>query len=212
MVSLTKVSKQQRNAKDKLMQRLEDNAKRYDKLVFLEMTNMNTEVQNQLRHSVKGEMVFGKKSVLAKFFETMGEKDENYLKLSEFLRKADSQIGMLFTNEDAESVKSQLQSVDVTVFSQPGTKALATVELQPGNEVFDHISTSNAAYLRSLGVFVTVQKGKLHLEEKVLAAQKNEPLTVNQSKVLRVLGIKLGHADIRLLCVYDNKQKQLAFF
>ena len=212
VVTLNKTSKHTKDVKDKIMKKLEDYTKKYTKLVFLEIFNLTNEVQSQLRRNIKGELVFGKKTVLAKFFETMGDKDENYLKTSEFLKKVDSQICVLFTNEDIEQIKTQLNNIEVTVFAQPGTKAQATVELQPGNEVFDHISTSNASYLRTLGVFVTVQKGKLNLEEKVLAAQKNEPLTVNQSKLLKVLGIKLGKAEMNLLCVYEHKKGQLVFF
>ena len=212
LVSLNKTSKHQKDVKERLMQKLESNTKKYTKLVFLEISNLTNEVQTQLRADIKGELVFGKKSVLAKFFENMGEKDENYLKASEFLKNVDSQVTVLFTNESIEDIQKQIVNTDVTVFAQPGTKALATVELQPGNEVFDHISTSNANYLRNLGVFVTVQKGKLNLEEKVLAAQKNEALTVNQSKLLKVLGVKLGRAEVRLLCAYDHKQKMLSFF
>ena len=212
VVSLTKTSKQTKAVKDKLMLKLEANTQRYNKLVFLEIENLTNEVQHQLRSNIKGELVFGKKSVLAKYFENEGEKDENFLKAAEFLKNIDSQICVVFTNESVEDIKTQVQKTDVTVFAQPGTKAMATVELQPGNEVFDHISTSNATYVRNLGVFVTVEKGKLNLGENVLAAQKNEPLTVNQSKLLRVLGIKLGKADIKFLCAYDRKAKQLAFF
>ena len=212
VVSLTKTSKQTKAVKDKLMLKLEANTQRYERLVFLEIENLTNEVQTQLRSNISGEFVFGKKSVLAKYFEVEGEKDENFTKAAEFLKNVDSQICVLFTNDNIEKIRAQVQNADATVFAQPGTKSLATVELQPGNEVFDHISTSNATYIRNLGVFVTVEKGKLMLGESVLAAQKNEPLTVNQSKLLRVLGIKLGKADIKFLCAYDRKAKKLAFF
>jgi len=51
--------------------------------------------------------------------------------------------------------------------------------LTPGNEVFNNLATSNANYIRNLGIFVTVQNGKLFLEEHYLAAQKNQAMTVS---------------------------------
>ena len=85
-----------------------------------------------------------------------------------------------------------MDSIDVFVFAQPGTIATASIRIQRGNEAFKPISTSNAAYLRTLGLFVVVKDGYLFLEEDYEAAKKNQPKTVKQCKVLKMLGIKSG--------------------
>ena len=205
MESLTKVGKKTKSAKDKLLTRLSTRAARYSSFFLISVENLNTEVQNQLRRDMKGEFSFGKKTILIKFLKDTVKNEEQYQKMMELIKSNTGQTAIFFSNEKPEVVLKEVKQLDITVFAQPGTLAQATVELEPGRDVFESISNPNAAYLRSLGVLVTVQKGKLNLEEKVLAAQNGEKLTVNQCKVLRVLGIKLGKSEADLLCYYSPK-------
>ena len=210
--SLTKVSKKTKGAKDKLLARLTTRATRYASFFLLSIENLNTEVQNQLRRDMKGEFSFGKKTILIKFIKDTVKDEEQQQKMMELIKNNKNQTAILFSNEKPEKVQKVMKELEITVFAQPGTEPLATVELQSGREVFDSVSNSNAHYLRTLGVLVTVQKGKLNLEEKVLAAQKGEKLTVNQCKLLRVLGVKLGKSEANLVCYYNLKTEEFQVY
>lgn len=95
------------------------------------------------------------------------------------------------------------------VYCQPGGLPISTVKLTRGAEVFANLASSNANYIRNFGIFVTVQNGKLYLEEDYLAAQKNVPLTVAQSKILKMLGIKVGKYEGKILQGLINKKEIL---
>lgn len=58
-------------------------------------------------------------------------------------------------------------------FIQPGQVSPLTIKLTKGTSVFTHLSSSNASYLRDLGIFVTVKEGKIFLESDHELLHKN---------------------------------------
>lgn len=106
--------------------------------------------------------------------------------------KLQGQVGVLFTNRDTQEVIEYLRSYAAPEFANPGTTAIADVELLQGADVFDGYSTSNEDYLKKLGLDMEISDSKIHLVKPFLAAEKGKPLTAEQSKILKFLGIKLS--------------------
>lgn len=61
-----------------------------------------------------------------------------------------------------------------------------------GVDVFNGYSTSNEEYLKKLGLDLEISDSKIHLVKPFLAAEKGKPLTVEQAKILKFLGVKLS--------------------
>ena len=66
--------------------------------------------------------------------------------------------------------------------------------------------------MRNLGLFVVVKDGYLYLEEDFKAADKNQPMKVNQCKVLKMLGIKCGKFNGKIAAYLLKKNEQLKIF
>jgi mRNA turnover protein 4 len=120
------------------------------------------------------------------------------------------ETGLLFTNKSAEDAEFFFKTFAHTEFANPGESAITTVELMPGKEVFQNFSSSNEQYLRKLGLDLCVEDGKINLEKPYLAAEVSKQMNVNQTRVLKFLGIKL--AEFKLTPVFrwdkDGKTKE----
>ena len=61
-----------------------------------------------------------------------------------------------------------------------------------GAEAFKGVPTSNDTYLRKLGLYFEIVDGRIVLVKPFVAALKGKPITIEQSRVLKFLGVKLG--------------------
>ena len=106
--------------------------------------------------------------------------------------KLEGQVGLIFTNRTRNDIVNFLNGYAVPEFATPGVEAIADVELLSGPDVFKGYSTSNEEYLKKLGLELEISDSKIHLAKPFMAAEKGKPLTVEQAKILKFLGIKLS--------------------
>ena len=102
-------------------------------------------------------------------------------------------------------LEKTLKEWSVPEFSAPGDISRANVELLPGPDVFKNYSTSNEEYIKKLGLDIEITDSKIHLVRPYLAAQKGKPLTVEQSKILKFLGVKLSEFRVIPKAFYNKK-------
>lgn len=115
----------------------------------------------------------------------------------------------MFTNKARGPIEKAIKEVSTPQFASPGDVARADVELIPGVEVFKNYSTSNEEYIKTLGLDIEITDSKIHLIRPYIAAQKNKPLTVEQSRILKFLGIKLSEFKVIPLAFYNKKSGQV---
>lgn len=207
-ISLTKTRSKKMTIKEKIMKKITDLDSRYNNILVLKLRNLNNEIQTNLRTQILGDFLFGKKRVMQKYFEMNSEKNKLYVKFNEMFKQQKSEVDkycLLFTNENLTKIKNSLKNVNGYVYAQPGTVPNVNVKFEKGTEVLKNLATSNAEHLRNLGVFVTVEKGKLNLEEDFLACQKGVPLSVNQCKLLKMLGVKVGKFSCTVEMILSKK-------
>lgn len=209
-ISLTRTRSKKMTIKQKIMNKITDLDSRYNNILIIKLTNLNNEIQSNLRTQILGDFLFGKKRVMQKYFEINSEKNNLYIKFNEMFKQIKSEVDkhcLLFTNQNLTKIKKSLKSITGFVFAQPGTIPNVNVKFEKGTEVLKNLATSNAEHLRNLGVFVTVDKGKLNLEEDFLACQKGVPLSVNQCKLLKMVGVKVGKFECAVELVLSKKNK-----
>ena len=206
-VSLTRTKPKTRDSKTKLLNRLKALTTRYTRIAVISFKNMNSSAQLKLRSSLGSisQVVFGKKSILKLAFGTSEDsKTDNELNmLSDFF--GDGQAAVVFSNLPVSSLKEKLEKFEKIEFAQPGTLSPANVILGKGESVFKKLSSSNDEHLRTLGLDVTVENGKLNLVSDFLCAKKGEALSSEQCKILKLLGIKIGKVSISVRAVYDKE-------
>lgn len=202
---MSQVKPKQQALKEKTLAKLETSFKKFNSVVALHPANLTASGQVSMTNELPGTLLFGKKTLMRYFF---AEKLAKHPQLETIVSLLDSpeakEVCLLFTNSPFAKVSEALKALRKPEFANPGSVAGGTVVLTAGDEVFSSISTSNDAYLRSLGLFVTVRDGRLFLEDNFVAAEKGKPLTAVQAKVLKMLGVKVGVFAVRCLAVYDK--------
>ena len=208
IVNLTKTKPKQREIKEKTLAKLDANFKKFNNIHILELHNLAGENQKMLTNELQGLIIFGKKTIMRLFFD---RQIKNHPGLESFIEilvsPALKDVCLLLTNSPSASILETLKTLSCAEYAQPGTPATGTIVLSAGDQVFESISTSNDSYLRGMGLFTTVQNGKLFLQENYVASQKGKPVTVVQSKVLKMLGIKAGTFVVDCKAIYDKSLK-----
>ena len=205
IVPLTNAKSNQKELKEKAFKKLSANFLKFNNVLLLENINLNSENQKTLVNDLPGVLIFAKKTVMRVFFSNQLAAYPQLQTMVEFLENPNlKEVCLLLTNSPKKTIDGALASLKRQEFANPGSPATATVILSAGDQVFQSLSTSNDAYLRNLGVFTTVQDSKLYLQENFVAAQKGKPVTVVQSKIMKMLGIKAGTFESKVLLAFDK--------
>lgn len=114
-------------------------------------------------------------------------------------------MGLLFTNKPHKEVVEFFKNLKINQFANPGQVALATVELTPGSEALKGVPTSNDTYLRKLGLSFEIVDARFELTQPFVAAVKGKPLSIEQSRLLKFLGVKLGEMILRPKLHWERK-------
>ena len=216
-ISLTATSRKGRGGKERLLQKLRTlsglnkmSKTSFSNILVIGYTNFNNKCQAKLREFLHptSRVVFGKKSIVRLFFSELMEQNHLDKDLMEAFVK-DGLAAVVFTNMVPDALRTRLESFKVIEFAQPGAISPANVVLTKGEKVFAKLSASNVDYLRLLGLDVDVKNGQLLLVNDFLAATKGEKLESHQCKLLKLLGLKIGKANICVRAAFDKVNLKL---
>ena len=209
MISLSNTTSNKGDIKEKVTKKLEKSFKKFNNIYIVKAINLTNENQRKLQFDLQGVTVFGKKSLFKHFLKTKSANHSNIDHLIEVLETREmNDFFLFFTNSPKSIVEKEMGDLKCTEFIQPQQKAIASIKLEPGVDVFSSLATSNEGYLRTLGLFVTVNNGKINLEDEFVACSKNKEVTVVQAKILKLLGIKAGVFELLPVCVFDKSLNQ----
>ena len=214
LISLTRTQPKTRSSKTKLLLKLQRNLQKYSRIGIISYHNLNSSGQFALRKWLGSlsNLVFGKKTILKLALNSLEDSPDfkNITMLSDFIEG--SHVAMVFSNLPVSSLKEKLENFNSIEFAQPQSVSPANIVLTKGDAVFKMLSTSNDAYLRTLGLDILVRNGKLLLESDFLLAKKGEKLNNQQCKILKLLGIKVGKVSTKVKAVYDKEFFRLEKF
>lgn len=151
-----------------------------------------------------GILFCAKKTLLRKgLIDHFGELIESSISEAIFSTKG-SQCGILFTNESKNFVEEKMQEFGSESFLQAGDISPCTVKIS--DEDLSHFPSSIQPYLEKIGVEVSVENGKVTLVNKdYTVCTKDEPITSQQSKILRCLRLKLSESKMQLVGSYSTE-------
>lgn len=141
----------------------------------------------------------------------MDEDNEPFTNSHMVGQKLNGQVGLIFTNRESDDIATYLNNYSAPEFANPGCEAIADVELLSGTDVFKGYATSNESYLKKLGLDMEIMNADIHLVKPFLAAEKGKPLTVEQSKILKFLGIKLSQFRVFPVAFWTKKGEFVEF-
>mmetsp|Transcript_19405 Transcript_19405/g.45130 ORF Transcript_19405/g.45130 Transcript_19405/m.45130 type:complete len:225 (-) Transcript_19405:136-810(-) len=190
VVSLSKVKKKEKSAKDKLIDSIRDACEKYSKVYLLSLENERTqflqEVRKQLRPSM---LICARNKVMQVALGTTPEKE-----CQDGIHKLASQISgqcaLLFTEKPLPEVQSFFANYRPCDFARSGAVATETVTLTRGVDALSKLPHSIEAHLRQCGMPTRLMEGKIHLLGDHTVCKEGKELSSDAAQVLKLLDIK----------------------
>ncbi|QQP56106.1 Ribosome assembly factor mrt4 [Caligus rogercresseyi] len=209
-VSLTKTEKKVGlENKRVLVDKIRDTLSGHTRIFLFETENARNLHLQRIRREwkeEKGGSVFfmGKNRIMSL---ALGRNEEEEIapglhKLSELLS---GQRGLLFTNEPLDETLEYFNSNTEPDFARSGSIATQTVVLPEGP--IPEMSFAIEPQLRSLGLPSALKKGILHLTKEHVVCKEGSTLNSNQTRILKLFGMKHADFRIKLLAVWDRNQE-----
>merc|ERR1719235_1174869 len=97
-------------------------------------------------------------------------------------------------------------------FARPGQSATRRVALDAGSEALSMFPFSMEAQLRGLGMPTLLKNGVIQLMGDYTVCEKDQPLDVNQTQILKLLGEKMTRFEMELVAVWKKSDGSLTSF
>ncbi|KAJ1722740.1 mRNA turnover and ribosome assembly protein [Coemansia erecta] len=208
VVTLTKTKSNRREGRKEIMRAVEEASDNYDYIWVFSVANMRNQYLKEVRHKFKTSRFFlGKNKVMAK---ALGNDPESEIKpdihkISEVLV---GDVGLLFTNDDVATVKSNLESFSAQDYPRAGNIATYRVVV-PGGEVLrghtkEPFPNNMEPELRGLGMPTLLRAGKITIESDFVICEEGDRLTSQQSRLLKHFWERMAEFKVKLLCYWHN--------
>jgi mRNA turnover protein 4 len=203
LVSLTRTTKQTKEAKTELIENIRTCLSQYTNLYVFGYQNMDTPIMDKLRLSMKGTARFfiARNTVmqvaLGRTPETEARPD-----LAKVSKLLSGSCGLMFTNLSRDEVEQRFTSATKTSFASSGELATETVELKEGPiPLFPH---NMEPHLRDLGLPTKLVDAVVHLNQDHVVCRKGDKLTPNQCRILRHLGMEMSAFRLFLIASWHG--------
>ncbi|KAI0036526.1 ribosomal protein L10-domain-containing protein [Vararia minispora EC-137] len=210
LVSLTKVTKKNKEHKSALITELQENAEKWQYCWLFEVGNMRNAHLKTVRTLWKdsARLFLGRGTVMAKALGTMSE-EEHRPGLSKLASQIKGQVGLMFTDTDPEEVIEWFKDFKRPDFARSGNIATRTVIL-PAGPVMQHHSDPPEPFphneepqLRKLGLSTVMRRGVPTLEVAHKVCEKGKTLTAEQAQLLKLTGEKMVEFRVGLKARWD---------
>ena len=208
VLALTKVKKKGRGAKEEMVESIQQALGEFKRCFVLSFENMRTgpfkKIQNTMRESCR--FFIGKNKVMQVALGRSPEEEtaDNAHLLSKYLR---GQVCLLFTNSGEDEVQAFIDRHHEPDFAKAGTKATYTVFLQKGTEALEAYGHGMEPYMRQLGLPTKLNMQKIELLADTFVCREGDELTVEQCKILKLLGHQMAKFDLKILISREKKGK-----
>ena len=199
VVPLSKVAKKGFNdRKAKLFTRIHKYLKEYKYCFAFSYKNMTNMSMNALKDYFKDSIfIVGNNKVIQVALGKDGENKEpkeNSSQLSPFLK---GNCGLFFTNKDPDDIIAYFKEYKCPYFGNVGTISNQTVILKRGfDEHMADFPPSMEGQFRQLGIKLKLDNGKYCLLDDFTVCEEGKPLTPEQSKMIKHLGIYMDEFKI----------------
>ena len=207
VVSLTKVKKKGRQAKEEMVEHIHDALTKYKRCFVLSFENMRTGPFKKIQGAMRDSKFFiGKNKVIQVALGRSPEEEpsDNTHTLSKYLR---GQVCLLFTNKTEKDVQTFIDEHHEPDFAKAGTKATFTVFLPKGNESLQDYGHGMEPYLRQLGLPTKLNMQKIELLADTFVCRQGDELNVEQCKILKLLGHQMANFSLKMLAAREQKGK-----
>ncbi|CCC67794.1 hypothetical protein NCAS_0A12360 [Naumovozyma castellii] len=216
LVTLAQTDKKGRENKERIFDEVREGLDTYRYVWVLYLDNVRTPVLQEIRTAWTGsKLIMGKKKVLAK---ALGEKREEEYKenLFKLASLCTGVTGLLFTNEDVDTVKNYFQSYVKLDFSRPNSRAPLTFVIPEGivysrggqipiDDDIPMVHSLEPTLRNKFEIPTKIKAGKITLDSPYQVCQEGEKLDVRQALILKQFGVAASEFKVKVAAYYDNE-------
>eukprot|EP00958_Prasinococcus_capsulatus_P025172 scaffold4129_cov390-Prasinococcus_capsulatus_cf.AAC.1 len=217
VVHTSKVQKKDREWKDGVVEKVRTAIDQYTRVFVFEYEHFRNETFKELREELKDDaQIFMGSKKLWRVAIGRTEDDEYRQGLHQLGDYLSGFCGIVFTNlgaqgilarvwatDNEDSLRKLLAEKEAPVYARPGDVASETIEYPQGPlEQFSHDMEPS---LRKEGLPCKLNKGVVELLRDYTICVEGQPLSANQSKLLRYFGHPLEHITLRLRCSWSSE-------
>ncbi|KAM3167953.1 Ribosome assembly factor MRT4 [Saccharomyces cerevisiae] len=215
LVTLAQTDKKGRENKERIFDEVREALDTYRYVWVLHLDDVRTPVLQEIRTSWAGsKLIMGKRKVLQK---ALGEKREEEYKenLYQLSKLCSGVTGLLFTDEDVNTVKEYFKSYVRSDYSRPNTKAPLTFTIPegivysrggqiPAEEDVPMIHSLEPTMRNKFEIPTKIKAGKITIDSPYLVCTEGEKLDVRQALILKQFGIAASGFKVKVSAYYDN--------
>ncbi|KAI8323940.1 hypothetical protein GQ54DRAFT_303043 [Martensiomyces pterosporus] len=208
VVSLTKAKSKGRAGRADLMEQVRQAAEDYDYVWVFSVENMRNAYLKVVRKKFgTSRFFFGGNKVMAK---ALGNTEEDEVKdgMHKISGCLSGDVGLLFTNNDAEYVRKAFDEFEADDYARSGTIATYKVTVAAGEVVRGYAKepfpNNMEPHLRELGMPTLLKQGKIMIDYDYVICEKGDKLTPQQAQLLKQFWEKMAVFKINLLAYLHN--------
>jgi len=197
-ITLSKTKKKGSVQKDHLIAQVRESLEKFSDIYVFAIHNMRSaKLKNVRKELPDSRFFFGKNRVMS---IALGKTKDDELKenthlLSEHLT---GKSGLLFTNSPKEEVFKTINSYREKEYPQSGYVPLETITVEKGP--LTQFSHAIEPHLRKLGLTTSLEDGVIKLLKDFNLCTIGEPITPEQSKLLKLFGHEISDFYLVLIC------------
>ncbi|CCD22543.1 ribosome assembly factor MRT4 NDAI_0A03860 [Naumovozyma dairenensis CBS 421] len=216
LVTLAQTDKKGRENKERIFDEIREALDTYRYVWVLYLDNVRTPVLQEIRTAWAGsKLIMGKKKVLAK---ALGEKREEEYKenLSKLAKLCTGMTGLLFTNEEVDTVKSYFEAYVKLDYSRPNSRAPLTFVIPEGiiysrggqipiEDDIPMVHSLEPTLRNKYEIPTKIKAGKITIDTPYSVCEKGDKLDVRQALILKQFGIAESEFKVKLAAYFDNE-------
>ncbi|CAI2380944.1 unnamed protein product [Moneuplotes crassus] len=209
-IHLTKVKKEGKQRKERLVERIQESLNNYKYLYVLSHENMTTNPFNKIRKDFLESKFFLGKNKVMQFALGRTPEEEFKTNLCGVAKYINKECCLLLTNDDNAS--EYFENFSKKDYAKAGTIAPKTITLEEGPETLKSFSFAIEPHMRKLGLVTKLVRSKIILCKDTIIAKEGQPITAENAKILKLLGYKLAEFKLRVLARWNSETSEIESF
>ncbi|KAL6947156.1 mRNA turnover and ribosome assembly protein [Hanseniaspora vineae] len=216
LVTLAQTDKKGRQNKERIFDEVREALDTYKFCWVLHLDDVRTPVLQEIRQAWEGsKLLMGKRKVLTK---ALGEHVEQEYKenLSKLVKYCSGVSGLLFTNEDVDTVEEYFKSYTRSDYSRPKSKSPLAFTIPSGivysrggqipeEDDVPMVHSLEPTLRNKFKIPTKIKNGKIFLENEFQVCEEGQTLDVTQALILKQFGIASSTFKVKLAAYYNNE-------
>jgi large subunit ribosomal protein LP0 len=180
--------------------KLEELLQKYQNVLVVGVDNVGSLQMQRVRIALRGKaiLIMGKNTLIRMIIREMATQNPKLEALLPFIRL---NVGLVFTNDDLQKVRTLITEYKVPAGAKSGTFAPSDVFVPPGPTGLDPGQTG---FFQALNIATKIVKGSIEIVNQVHLIKKGDKITSSAVALLSKLDIKPFFYGIVTLQVYEN--------